>query len=338
MNSGSSVQNRRQKILIVDDTLANIEILHKILQDDYDIFFAKSGADGVRIVKKEMPDLILLDIMMPDMDGYQVCAQIKGNPDTAGIPIIFVTAMVNDEDETKGLDCGAIDYITKPISPPIVKARVRNHLELKRNRDLLQGLAVELGEKNRKLEILAHEDALTGLSNRRHFNEVLDAEIKRALRTGQFLSLILCDVDFFKKFNDRYGHVAGDKCLQAIGEIMRVSFKRAGDLPARYGGEEFAAILPDTTPESGAHLAELLRREMLAFALPHADAGECGLVTLSVGVVGGRATRNRDAEWFINQADEALYRSKANGRNQVTAVKYEDLKAKTLITKGTKVH
>jgi diguanylate cyclase (GGDEF)-like protein len=321
-NDGSA-QTRRQKILIVDDTLANIEILHKILQDDYEIFFAKSGVDGVRIVKKEMPDLVLLDIMMPDMDGYQVCAAIKGDARTADIPVVFITAMVNDEDETKGLDCGAIDYITKPISPPIVKARVRNHLELKRSRDLLEGLAAELREKNRRLEILAREDGLTGLANRRHFNEVLDAEIKRALRTDQVLSLILCDVDHFKKFNDRYGHVAGDKCLQAIGEIMRINFKRAGDLPARYGGEEFAAILPDTTPESALQMAERLRQEMLDFALPHADAGVLGLVTLSVGVVGGRASRERNAEWFIRQADEALYLSKAKGRNQVTAASFD---------------
>ena len=323
MKSDPLVQNRRQKILIVDDTLANIEILYNILQGEYEIFFAKSGADGVRIVKKEMPDLILLDIMMPDMDGYQVCAAIKGDAVTAGIPVIFITAMGNVEDEAKGLGCGAIDYITKPISPPIVKARVRNHLELKRNRDLLEAFAAELGEKNGKLEILAREDGLTGLANRRHFNEVLDAEIKRALRTHQFLSLILCDVDYFKKYNDQYGHVAGDKCLQAIGEIIRSSFRRAGDLPARYGGEEFAAILPDTSPEMGAQMAERLRQEMIAFALPHADCGVLGLVTLSVGVVGGEASRTRNAEWFISQADQALYRSKENGRNQVTVAKLD---------------
>ena len=318
-----SAQNKRQKILIVDDTLANIEILFKILQGDYEIFFAKSGFDGVRIVKKEMPDLILLDIMMPDMDGYQVCAAIKGDPQTASIPIIFITAMGNVEDETKGLGCGAIDYITKPISPPIVKARVRNHLELKRSRDLLETLASELSEKNRKLEVLAREDGLTGLANRRHFNEVLDAEIKRGQRTGQLLTLILCDVDFFKKYNDQYGHVAGDKCLQAIGEIMRSCFKRAGDLPARYGGEEFAAILPDTPYESGVQMAERLRQEMIDWALPHTDAGVLGLVTLSIGVVGGQATRERDAEWFIREADLALYQSKENGRNQVTAVQHD---------------
>jgi len=316
------VQKKRQKVLIVDDTLANIEILHRILQSDYEIFFAKSGLAGVRIVQKEMPDLILLDIMMPDMDGYQVCALLKGDPQTAHIPVIFITAMGSDEDEAKGLECGAIDYITKPISPPIVKARVRNHLELKRSRDLLAELGVELGEKNRELQILAREDGLTGLANRRHFNEVLDAEVKRAVRTGHYLSLILCDVDFFKKYNDLYGHIAGDKCLQLIGAIMRSTFQRAGDLPARYGGEEFAAILPETEPEQAAKLANRLRQELIVQALPHAQSGELGVVTLSVGVVGVRANRERSAEWMIREADQALYRSKENGRNRVTLVQY----------------
>ena len=316
MRNGTSVRNKRQKIVIIDDTPANIEILYMILQNDYDILFAKSGADGVQIVKREMPDLILLDIMMPDMDGYQVCAVLKDDPCTASIPVIFITAMGSDEDETRGLECGAIDYVTKPITPAIVKARIKNHLELKRSRDLLQELTLVLGEKNRELEVLVREDALTGLANRRHFNEVLQAEIKRAMRTRQCLSLILCDLDYFKKYNDRYGHIAGDKCLQLIGSIMRCTFKRAGDLPARYGGEEFAAILPDTSPGQAVQLGERLRQKLMALELPHAD-GVLGVVTLSVGVAGVQATRERDAEWFISEADRALYRSKNNGRNQV---------------------
>jgi diguanylate cyclase (GGDEF)-like protein len=318
MTRKAIAQKERQKVLIVDDTPANIEILYKILKEEYDIHFAKNGADGLRIVEKETPDLILLDIMMPDMDGYQVCEVLKSDPQTARIPVIFITAMGSDEDETKGLACGAIDYITKPISPAIVQARVKNHLELKRSRDLLELLTVELGEKNRKLEVLAREDGLTGLANRRHFDEVLDAEIKRAVRSRQFLSLILCDVDYFKKYNDQYGHVAGDKCLQSIGAIMRAGFKRAGDLPARYGGEEFAVILPETQPDKALQLAERLRQELSELALPHACTGILGQVTLSVGAVGVQPDREHTAEWFIKGADQALYRSKENGRNQVT--------------------
>ncbi|HBA89211.1 MAG TPA: diguanylate cyclase response regulator [Geobacter sp.] len=323
MSNGTEAEERRQKILIVDDTPANIEILYKILKKEYDILFAKNGKDGIRMVREQAPDLILLDIMMPGMDGYEVCAVLKADPATAKIPVIFVTAMVNEEDEAKGLLCGAIDYVTKPITPSIVLARVRNHLKLKRSTDLLEELTAKLEEKNRELEILAREDGLTGIANRRQFNEVLQSEIKRAMRNGRALSLIICDVDHFKKYNDLYGHLAGDKCLQLLGALLRESFKRAGELPARYGGEEFAVILPDTDAATGAQQAERLRKLLADLALPHAGSEE-GVVTVSVGVVGGMMTHGLDAEWFIREADQALYLSKANGRNRVTSVACED--------------
>ena len=322
--SGALQASGRHKILIVDDTTANIEILYKILHGEYDVYFAKNGRDGIKVVQREMPDLILLDIMMPEMDGYQVCTQLKADPLTASIPVIFITAMGSEEDETKGLDCGAIDYLTKPISPPIVRARVRNHLELKRSRDTLEALGRELVDKNLELKKLAREDGLTGLANRRHFNEILEAEIKRAYRTRQFLSLILCDVDYFKRFNDFYGHVAGDKCLQVIGATLLSTFMRAGDLPARYGGEEFAVILPETTPDSAEKLAEKLRQKVVARAIPHAQSDALEVVSFSIGVVGAQVTRERNAEWFISTADRALYDSKENGRNRVTAAEVNE--------------
>jgi diguanylate cyclase (GGDEF)-like protein len=315
---------RRHKVLIVDDTTANIEILYKILHGEYDVYFAKNGLDGIKVVQREMPDLILLDIMMPEMDGYQVCTQLKADPQTASIPVIFITAMGSEEDETKGLDCGAIDYLTKPISPPIVRARVRNHLELKRSRDTLESLGRELVDKNLELKKLAREDGLTGLANRRHFNEILEAEIKRAYRTRQFLSLILCDVDYFKRFNDHYGHVAGDKCLQVIGATLHSTFMRAGDLSARYGGEEFAVILPETTPENAEKLAEKLRQKIIAQDIPHAQSEALEVVSFSIGVVGAQVSRERNAEWFISAADKALYFSKENGRNRVTAAEVNE--------------
>ncbi|MBU5615447.1 diguanylate cyclase [Geomonas azotofigens] len=307
----------RSRILIVDDTTANIEILYKILKGEFDVLFAKSGADGIRMVREHIPDLVLLDIMMPDMDGYEVCRVLKRDQVTAHIPVVFVTAMGNDEDETRGLELGAIDYLTKPITPAIVLARVRNHLELKRRGDLLEQLSTELARKNRELEVLVREDGLTGVSNRRHFDEALRSEIQRAARNGRNLALIMCDIDHFKKFNDLYGHFAGDRCLQLVGELLRKSFKRAGEVVARYGGEEFAVILPDTSGELAGHLAERLRLELLAQALPHAHS-EFGMVTMSLGVAGVQVTREYDQEWFIVAADEALYRSKAEGRNRVT--------------------
>ncbi len=314
MSNGNEIP--RQKILIVDDTPANIEILYKILKGEYDVLFAKNGADGIRIVQQQLPDLILLDIMMPEMDGYQVCQALKGDPLTARIPIVFVTAMSNEEDETKGLQLGAIDYLTKPISPPIVLARVRNHLQLKRTSDLLEQLTAQLEEKNRALEVLARVDGLTGVANRRHFDEMLQLEVQRAMRNGRYLSLILCDIDFFKRYNDHYGHVAGDKCLQALGELLKGSFKRAGEVPARYGGEEFAVVLPDTAPETAEGLGERLRRMLQEKALPHEES-EVGVVTISVGVSGGLVARGQEPEWFIKEADRALYHAKASGRNCV---------------------
>ncbi|WP_224963429.1 diguanylate cyclase [Geomonas subterranea] len=317
MNPDRSEQGARPKILIVDDTAANIEVLYQILKAEYDILFAKSGTDGLRMAREQMPDLVLLDVMMPDMDGYEVCRVLKQEPETARIPVVFVTAMDNDEDETRGLELGAIDYLTKPIRPSIVRARVRNHLELKHRGDLLEQLSAQLAHKNRELEVLVREDGLTGIANRRHFDEALRCEIQRAARNGRNLSLIMCDIDHFKRFNDLYGHFAGDKCLQLVGELLKKSFKRAGEVVARYGGEEFAAILPDTSGELAGHLAERLRLELFGQALPHAQSPS-GVVTMSLGVTGGLVTRERGVEWFITSADNALYRSKEGGRNRVT--------------------
>lgn len=313
----------RQKILIIDDTPANIQVLNEFLRAEYAIFFATNGGEGIRIARRELPDLILLDIMMPEMDGYAVCRIIKADPHTRQIPVIFVTAMDSQLDEARGLELGAIDYITKPVSPTIVKARVRNHLELKRHRDMLGAMTVELERKNRELALLAREDSLTGLANRRQFDAILAAEIKRARRFRQILSLIMCDVDHFKNYNDHYGHPAGDECLRTIGRILSGVFKRASDLPARYGGEEFAVIFPDTPPGNAAFLAEKLRSELAEHAIPHACSDAAGFVTLSLGVVSAHPCEERTASWFISEADKALYRAKESGRNRVVMASYD---------------
>ncbi|MCM0082574.1 diguanylate cyclase [Geomonas sp. Red32] len=316
MSRKVSGQEKKQRVLIVDDTPANVEVLHRILRGDYALFFAGNGANAIKVAQRERPDLILLDVMMPDVDGYQVCAALKSDERTRDIPVIFITAMESVENEARGLDCGAIDYLTKPISPPIVKARVRNHLESKRKSDVLEALTAELREKNRQLAVLAREDGLTGVANRRCFNTVLEAEINRAIRTGQCLSLIMCDVDHFKRYNDHFGHPAGDRCLAIIGELLRTTFRRAGDLPARYGGEEFAVILPDTSPGQAFHLAEKFREELIRRAIPHAESEVSGVVTTSIGVAGGVPAREQDAQWLVTEADRALYLAKERGRNR----------------------
>ena len=313
----------RQKILIIDDTPANISVLNEMLQDEYDIFFATSGAEGLKIAGVLAPDLILLDIMMPGMDGYQVCRKLKAEEQTSRIPVIFVTAAVGPEEEARGLECGAVDDVTKPISPPVVAIRVRNHLELTRRSRMLEALSEELARKNRQLQLLARMDGLTGLANRRFLDETLDAEVRRAQRCGTPLSLIMCDIDYFKRYNDRYGHQAGDDALRRIGTLLQRLFQRGSDFPCRYGGEEFAVILPETGAEQATHLAEHLRSSMCVEALPHAFSDVAACVTLSVGVVSAPATEGRTAQWFLSQADAALYRSKDEGRNLTTAVSFD---------------
>ncbi len=307
----------KASILIIDDSPVDIQLLSEFL-DDYHLFFATNGEKGLEIALNKKPDLILLDIMMPGMDGYQVCMALKADEMTRQIPVIFITAMSSVAEEARGLEIGAIDYITKPISPPIVKIRVRNHLELKRYNDMLELLGEELARKNRQLETLARKDGLTGLANRRFFDEALDAEIRRAMRSRKPLTLIMCDIDFFKGYNDHYGHLAGDDCLREIGTLLRRLFQRGGDLPARYGGEEFAVILPDTAADNALQLAENLCREMYALSLPHAFSDVSAYVTLSIGVVSSTVSQTDTTDWFISQADTALYRSKELGRNRVS--------------------
>lgn len=317
-------KNSRPKILIIDDTPANIQLLYEFLKDEHDVFFATGGEKGLELARTKLPDLILLDIMMPDMDGYQVCARLKAEEATLHIPVIFITAMSSIDEEARGLEIGAIDFITKPISPPVVKIRVRNHLELKQQRDMLKLIGEDLARKNAQLEVLARQDGLTGLANRRYFDEAMAKETRRAARGKSQLSLIMCDIDCFKSYNDHYGHLAGDDCLRALGALLRRLFQRGGDMPARYGGEEFAVILSDTPADKALYLADTLCREMQALAIPHAHSEVAQCVTLSIGVASGEGTPEHGPSWFTGQADAALYRSKAEGRNRVTAASWPD--------------
>ncbi|VBB08864.1 nucleotide cyclase [Lucifera butyrica] len=299
----------RQSVLIVDDSRLNLMFMKDILKDRYKIFCATSGKQALAITMAERVDLIILDVTMPDMDGYEVCEQIKKNPQTKNIPVIFVSAMEEEENEAKGLEIGAIDYIIKPFNPSILKARVKNHLELKKYRDILEKLSLV--------------DGLTGLANRRYFDEVLDKEWRRALRNGDNLSIILLDVDFFKKYNDHYGHLAGDDCLRQVGNVLKDSVKRAGDLAARYGGEEFAVILPSTPWEGAFIIAEKMRRNIESLQIAHQVSEVSSYVTISVGVASLKPEMDMIPDILIRNADDALYQAKRNGRNKVCLDKYK---------------
>ena len=225
--------NEKQTILIVDDSPENITVLGALLRADYGIRVATNGDKALKIVDSDNPpDLILLDVMMPGMDGYEVCRTLKDNPLTRNIPIIFITAKCSEDDEVKGFERGAVDYVTKPFSPVIIKARVRTHLELKKYRDLLENTS--------------YCDGLTAIANRRRFDEYYATMWSVSVRESLPLSLIMIDIDNFKRFNDGYGHQEGDACLIRIAQKLAASVRRKTDLVARYGGEEFVCVLPGT--------------------------------------------------------------------------------------------
>jgi len=293
---------KRPTILIADDEPLDIQIIADILKRDNDILLALSGEDTLRIAELREPDLILLDVRMEGMDGFTVCRKLKENPLLKDIPVIFVTALNELEDEAKGLEIGAIDYITKPIHSFIVRNRVRNHLELKAQRDTLRCLAVI--------------DGLTGITNRRGFDEALGREWRRALRNNSKISLAIADIDHFKSYNDQYGHLAGDECLRAVTGVFRQQMRRPTDLAARYGGEEIVCLLPDTD-SVGAHL--VVRRilaDLAALAIRH-ESPVASVVTVSVGIATAIASDKSNQNDLLALADSYLYEAKNSGRNRI---------------------
>jgi diguanylate cyclase (GGDEF)-like protein len=295
--------NTKSTILIVDDIATNIKILDGILNSEYNTLFATCGKDALHVASTQIPDLILLDVMMPEMDGYQVCRKLKSEEKTKDIPIIFVTANNQEEDESSGLKEGVVDYITKPVRPSIVKARVRIHLELKCYRD--------------HLKTLSTIDGLTGVANRRKFDESIEIEWRRARRNQSPLSLIMMDIDFFKAYNDHYGHLAGDECLRKLACELNEICRRPADLLARYGGEEFVMLLPEVDSKGAAMVANRVQEKIKSIAIPHAHSGVAGYVTLSMGVASMIPGDNQTLFDLINSADNLLYAAKRSGRNQI---------------------
>jgi len=294
---------RRALILIVDDEVTNIEILNAALEDEYEICFSTSGEEAIRTALTVLPDLILLDVLMPGIDGYEVCRRLKEDPLVADVPIIFTTGLDDQAAEVRGLSLGAIDYVTKPISPAIVRARVRNHIELKRMRDELAELAVT--------------DALTGLSNRRRLEKSLKLETTRLARDSDWLSLVMLDIDFFKQFNDTYGHLEGDRCIVMVAAALNRAVHRAADLTARYGGEEFACVLPGIELEGAMAVAHNILGQVRSMGIPHRGSTAASCVTVSVGVAAAICLPGMPAELWIKAADRQLYMAKASGRNNV---------------------
>jgi diguanylate cyclase (GGDEF)-like protein len=307
------MSDSRPRILAIDDTPTNLLALGAVLGDDFALQVATSGAAGLALAGQSAPDLILLDVMMPDMNGFETCRRLKADPLTRDIPVIFVTALDSPEDETFGLEAGAVDFISKPLNSAVVRARVRTHITLKHQADLLRSMSFV--------------DGLTGVANRRQFDEALQREWRACLRTGTSLALAMIDIDHFKQFNDTYGHPAGDACLRAIAAILDGEMNRSHDLIARYGGEEFVCLLPDINLAGAQIKAEQLRQAVHSLSIPHAASSTAPVVTISVGLALFIPTDKLTPEQLVAAADAELYKAKDAGRNRVSCAACGEVEA-----------
>ncbi|MCP4022602.1 MAG: diguanylate cyclase [Desulfobacteraceae bacterium] len=292
-------------VLLIDDTPENIQLLVETLKDEYKIMVATSGSEAIDMLKTEenLPDLILLDILMPDIDGYDVCKWLKNNDRTRSIPVIFVTALAEIMDETKGIKLGAVDYITKPFYPPIIKARVQAHINLKMKSDML--------------EQFVSLDALTNIPNRRKFDEVIVSEWRRAQRYDSPLSVIMINVDQFKQYNDNYGHGPGDLCLQSVARAIQSRVRRAYDFLARYGGKEFIAILPDVDVQGAQKVGISIIKAVENLHIPHELSKASDHVTVSLGIATMHPANEAESySKIIEGADQLLEQAKKAGRNR----------------------
>jgi diguanylate cyclase (GGDEF)-like protein len=298
-------------IVIVDDDPVAIQLIRKALAEYGDVRFATNGADAFRVIQARVPDLILLDGDMPGENGFQLCERLKREEALRDVPVIFVTAHNDLHFETQALSIGAADFIPKPVSAPRVQLRVKLHLQLKHQIE--------------QLRTLANTDALTQLANRRVLLDTLERECARAMRTGSPVSLLLIDVDFFKLYNDAYGHPAGDRCLEEIAKVLAAAARRPLDLAARHGGEEFALALPDTTRDGALHVAEAVRTALAGEAIEHRASRIADRVTLSIGgctwLPKARTAGHHSAhKALLAVADRALYVAKEQGRDRVEIV------------------
>jgi diguanylate cyclase (GGDEF)-like protein len=291
-----------QTILIVDDDKLNRKMLKELLQEQAKIIFAKNGDQAKALAKKHVPDLILLDVIMPDLSGFEVIERLKNDPKTMNISVIFITGLANDDDEARGFDLGGCDYIYKPFKSNIVIARVMMHLELIRQRKML--------------DEIAHVDALTGVNNRRKMDIVLEDEVAANKLENTTLLVAILDIDYFKLYNDNYGHGAGDVALRQVGQALRDICQRPRDFVARYGGEEFVIILPDCDQKGAEIMLDNLAQAIKDKMIMHNHSSVSPQLTVSVGAVVVKSSESSVVANIMQQADSLLYQAKDNGRNQ----------------------
>lgn len=296
-------------LLIDDDAVARMHLRICLQKDGYRIAEAKTGIEGLQLYSHLRPDVVLLDALMPEMDGFECCAQIRQLPGSDRIPIVIITRLDDQKSVDRAFAAGADDFITKPIHFAVLRQRIRRLVQQSQ-------LQQQMETANRELRQLASIDSLTQVANRRRFDEYIDQEWRRMLREKQLLSLILCDIDCFKAYNDTYGHQKGDRCLQQVAQAIQYAAQRPIDLVARYGGEEFAVLLPNTDAERAVHTANTAFARVRTLAIPHINSSVRSTVTLSAGVASQEPDEHSTLEEFIAIADRALYQAKKQGRDR----------------------
>ncbi len=304
-------------ILVVDDQPANLKVLLSFLKDHcFQIRIAEDGERTLQVLENYQPDIILLDVMMPGMDGFETCRKIKENKNTANIPVIFMTALDNIEDKIAGFEAGGVDYITKPFQQIEVLTRINTHVRLRRKELELEKALDEVIRQQKLFKKLSITDDLTGLYNRRHLNNILGQEFQRSKRHHNDLSCLMLDLDHFKKVNDTFGHDFGDVVLRNFASTLK-EFLRSSDYAFRFGGEEFLLVLPETDIQGAMRVGEKIRLRMANNII--ADDMVSTIVKVSVGVASVHHNKPADKDALIAFADKALYSAKMNGRNRVCA-------------------
>ena len=309
------------KILIVDDS----DVIRAVLAGavsamKFEPLLADCGENALEIFRVQQPDLVLLDVNMPGIDGYETARRMRAMAPEEWVPIIFLSANEDDQDLERAIECGGDDYLVKPVSTVVLNAKMRALQRLDQMRRKLVDLSNELTAANQRLETISQQDGLTGIANRRAFDFLIERQFLDALRRREPLSVVLCDVDHFKAYNDRYGHLAGDECLRQVAAALARSCKRATDVAARYGGEEFALLLPDTPAAGALRVVETAQREIAALAIAHAGSSTSAFVTFSAGIATYAPERDNVSRDLAARADEALYRAKQLGRNRSVTV------------------
>ena len=303
-------------LVIEDSRTSQAMISHLLREIGIEPLQAENGARGLALYQERRPDLILLDVELPDIDGMEVARRIRASEGPGEwTPIVFLTGRTSDSDLEAGIEAGGDDYLIKPINPIVLAAKVRAMQRIAQMRDKLLETTHQLDQVNRELMRLSAMDGLTGLANRRHFDTVLKSEWERGSHRRHPVSLLMCEVDFFKPYNDSYGHLQGDECLRRISSALQFAIRRPCELAARYGGEEFALLLPETTAQQALEIAETVRANVERLGIPHAQSPK-GIVSISLGVATRVPNGQLLPERLIGLADKALYIAKKSGRDR----------------------